>query len=410
MANTQIADFEALLKDVYTPDYVADVSLKTHPTLSMIKRTQSGTVEDNLVTALIYGESPARSATATTSIANAGAGRKKARFVQGSYKDYNTCEVPRILLKGTQSDMKSLLTTVAAEFDQKLVGLGDSMAHALFRNGTGCLSGPVDVSGSTVTVANVADMRFIFTGLLLQASNNDGTDPGHTLLDGGDTITVTGVNREAGTFTFSGTITGFGNGDYIFASGDFQNKFAGFDAFIPGDTSTAPATLYGLDRSVDWDRLGGVRLNCSNIATVKDAITQLRMRLAVYANSSKANTIVIHPTQWARLETELGSAVRYGQVSAEGVEFGFRSIEYMSSRGGLNILADSDCGPTDIWCLDLSTWEFASVGPAPEVQNDGGQILRSLADDVLQIRASYYGSLRCFAPGLNARGYNLPAA
>lgn len=93
----------------------------------------------------------------------------------------------------------------------------------------------------------------------VQASSTDsisGVRAGYTY--------VTAVNRSTGTVTVNSAaaITAFADNDYLFPRGDIDGEIKGLEAWIPAADPGA-TSFFGVDRSVDVTRLGGLRKDLS---------------------------------------------------------------------------------------------------------------------------------------------------
>ena len=79
----------------------------------------------------------------------------------------------------------------------------------------------------------------------------------------------------------------------------------------------------------------------------------------------------------------------------------------MGDAGPVKCVSDINVPQSQIFCLQLDSWDLFSLNAAPHILDyDNQQILRVSDDDAYQIRIGSYANLRCRAPAFNGRGYN----
>ena len=157
------------------------------------------------------------------------------------------------------------------------------IASAMFRNGAGTLAqiaSVANVSGTNylVTLAVVDDASLFEVGMVLLAvQNQDASGTAPT-----DVATVSAVNRSAGTFnvTCSTNIASNWPANYWLAvqgdlpttsNNNFQPsgstttnsllKLAGFAAWLPLSAPSSSDSFFGVNRSLDVQRLSGTQFN-----------------------------------------------------------------------------------------------------------------------------------------------------
>jgi hypothetical protein len=84
---------------------------------------------------------------------------------------------------------------------------------------------------------------------------------------------------------------------------------------------------------------------------------------------------------------------------------GFRSVVLDGMNGEIQIVADRKCPSGVTYGLQMDTWVFASLGPAPRFLAAAGQdgVILDYNADSVEFRTGYYGQLGCYAPGHNIR-------
>ncbi len=345
-----------------------------------------------------YADPQGRSATFATAQANKG-NSEGVEWIITRAKDYSLFSIENEAMEASKGDMNAL----ADLFDEELAGamnaIKRSLAISAYGSGSGKLGKVADVTGSTVTLTVATDISNIEKGMKLVASTADG---GGSLADSGNAITVTGVNRSAGTFTFSGSISGLGSTHFLFAQGDYDAKMKGLAAWLP---LTAPdsTTFFGVNRAVDTDRLAGVRMDLSGLPLV-EGLQKLAHRIAI--NGGSPRHCIMNHMQVAQLEIALGSRVHYVNVSPkDDATVGFQAVTIAGPKGPISVIGDYNCPLDRVYMLQLDTWKLGSLGPAPKlVVSDGLEIRAEASADAFEGRIAFYGNLGCDAPGNNGVG------
>jgi len=272
------------------------------------------------------------------------------------------------------------------------------------------------VAGGTVLpLASPAQIVNFEVGMTLCASSSAGGAPSS------DTVTITGVNRNTG--VISGTASAsslsgnwaIGSGAaYLSVQGDVASGgstttstflcLSGLAAWIPsvdaGDPTSTP--FWGVDRSADPTRLGGIRYDASNY-TIEEGITNALALLN--REGGKPDLCIMDFASYAALVNALGAKVQYVQVKHDEVEVAFEGITFQSAYGKVTVLADRSQQPQTAHLLTMSTWKLRSLGKVPHILTYGMEGLEGLrvgTADALEIRIGYYGNLICSAPGWNA--------
>src|SRR5690348_10584943 len=303
-----------------------------------------------------------------------------------------------------KTDRGSFIRAMKPEIDSALRQLRNSLVHAVYRNGGGAigkLNGGTVAGGTTGTLANISDIRFFSPGQIIGASATDGTSGSQH----SGTLTVQSVNRNTGVITTTANwdtgISAIGVNDYLFVDGDFGAKLSGLEAWVPSSDPGA-TTFFGVDRTADVMRLGGIRQDFSAYP-IEEAIPRLLERLA--REDAETDCIAVHTLDWTNLAIALGSKVVYGTMEAyDDPKIGLRTITVTGPMGDVEILADPNCPPDTLWALQLDTWTLYSLGDIPKMlNNDGNVVLRNVTSDGVEAQLVYRAQLACDAPGWNGR-------
>jgi hypothetical protein len=393
----------AVLKVQYTQKKVNTLAYDKNPFWAMVKK-RTDFLGVNKVVAIRNGQPQGRGADFTTAIANVSPSVYN-RFTVTRARDYAFARVFGEAVEASAKDAGSLLQGLKNEIDGAIFTATRSIAINLFGNGGGA-RGQI-ASGqatATVTLTRPEDTVNFEVGMYLKTSTADGTSG--TLKAG--RVQVTGVDRVNGTVTASGNWTAgiatAAANDFIFQEGDNvanNSMIAGLAAWIPSTTPTSTA-FFGLDRSSDPVRLGGVRYAAGSGGPIEEILIDTAALLV--REGSRPDTVYMNPLDYANLVKAMSGKVIYDRAtSVDMPDIGFEAVKLMGPAGPMKILADLNCPRGRGYMLQLDTWNFESLGGAPKILNlDGQDMLRDATADAYIIRVGYYGNLTCEAPGWNA--------
>lgn len=392
-----MTSFDAALKVHYTNERIARMAYENNPLLAMLAKTEDFGGK-NLPIPIIFATEGGRSA----SFANAQTNVDEFDiddFVLTRVSDYAVAHIDNETIEASKGKNDAFMEAVTTSIDEALHSLTRSLAISLYRNGSGSL-GRVSNSGptTTITLTNIEDIVNFYRGQTLVLSTADG---GGSLKTG--TTKVTKVNRDTGVITVATDVSTFtaagAQNDYIFVQGDYDAKLKGLDAWVP---SSAPgATLFfGVDRSVDTTRLGGVRYDGS-AQPIEEALIDACKRVGREGGSP--DKCFMNFDHWADLEKSLQGRVQYVDLSVDGM-LGFRGIQINGPKGPIDVVPDVNCPPGAAYLLQMDVWKFYGLGKTPRIWDDDGNLyLRRTNADGIEIRALYRGQLGCRAPGWNCR-------
>lgn len=373
---------------------------KDNPYLAMLAKMENFGGK-NLPIPIIYGNPMGRSATFATAQANKTAS-KITDFVLTRNHDYAVASIDNETLDASKGDSNAFMEAATTEIDGAINQITRSLAIALFRSGSGSI-GQCNASATSTTLQlkNANDVTNFEVNMELKFSTADGSG---SLKSGA--VTVVAINRDSGALTtdaLSGIdgSTGVAADDYIFVEGDHAAKLKGLLAWLP---STAPsATAYfGVDRSVDVTRLGGIRYDASSLPIEEGLIGAIHR---VAREGGRPDVIFMDYSSWDALCKSLGSKVQFIDhvVEAGQAKLNFRGIMIHGPRGPVKVIPDQNCPSDRAFVLQMDTWKLYSLGKAPRIQDsDGLKMLREAASDAVEVRVVYYAQLGCRAPGWNA--------
>lgn len=395
----------AVLKTQYTQPKVNNLVYPESPVFAAIKK-RTDFVGDNKVIALQYGNPQGRGADFATGLANISTSVYK-KFTVTRKKDYAFGRVDGEAVDAAGTDAGALLNALKKEIDNAFYTAGRSIAAGMFRNGGGArgqISSTSNTATATITLANPNDIVNFEVDMVLNTSLTDGTSGAKKA----GTVTVLSVDRDAGTITATGNWTaGIGTAaasDYIFQNGDFEavnSMFSGIAAWVPATAPSATA-FYGVDRSVDPTRLGGLRYTANAGGAIEETLIKCSARLA--REGAMPDMAVLNPIDLGNLVVALGNKVVYDRVkSSDNPDIGFKSVSLMGAKGPIDVVSDLNCPSGGGWMLTKKTWCFETLKGAPRILNlDGNDMRASASADSYIFRIGYYGNLTCDAPGWNA--------
>lgn len=388
--------FDAALKVHYTDDRVQNMVYEDAPLLALLpKMEQFG--GKNLPIPIWYGNSQNRSASFSTAVGQS-SNESIEDFVLTRANDYSVAQIDNETMEASEGNANAFMEAAKTAIDGALHTLSRSLSIALYGTGSGKLGQLSATSGVTtlITLSEPEDVVNFEKGMELVLSTANGGGSVKT----GSTI-VTGVDRDAGTVTVAtslATFTAVGAvNDYIFAKGDYDAKIKGLLAWIP---STAPSSsaFFGVDRTQDATRLGGIRFDGSAMP-IEEALVKAASRAA--REGAKPDKCFISYSKYADLENSLGSKVQYVDLKATA-EISFRGIQINGPRGPIQVVPDANCPNDRAFMLCMKTWKLYSLKKVPRIiDSDGLKMLRQSTADGVEIRAVYRAQLGCNAPGHN---------
>ena len=400
-----MTSFDAALKQHYTADRVLNLVYADNPLFALMPKYEDFGGK-NLPIPLLYGNPQNRSKTFAT--AQAGATTSLVTdFVLTRVKDYSIANIDNETLEASKGNANAFMEAATTEIDGAINALTRSLAIGMYRDSSGYIgqvsAEPAEAANTVITMKAEGDITNIEVGqvIVIYSAKSGGSQ---RTIDGSTTdLTVDAVDRSAGTFTAagqaydsSGTIAA---DDYIFVEGDRGLSLSGLEGWVP---SSAPdsTSFFGVDRSVDTNRLGGIRYDGSS-DPIEEALIEGASRVA--REGGKVDHCFLSYAKYAELEKALGAKVQYVDLKVTA-EVGFRGIMLNGPRGPIKVIPDQNCQDDVAWMLQLSTWKLYSLGKAVRViDTDGLTMLRQASADGVECRYGFYGNVGCRAPGYNCR-------
>lgn len=405
-------------KELYPSGAALDVLQHKHVFLSRVAKRGDAYGDTIQSKPIMYALPSGRSAKIATVLSSTGpiGPTKSVKFVGELASDYAGTWIDELTMKKASSDRGAFVAARKTEVDGLIKQLGNSMAHALYRDGSGSLSygnGSWTITGNVITLAQKADTKFFNVGMHLDFSSNvSGVPTALRALAATYRVVVTAIDEDAGTVTcaldangasvtnISTYYTSLANTDFIHAADDFYGsagqKIKGLAAWIP---LTAPGStaFWGVDRTPHVTRLAGHRLDDST-APVEDSILVLAEKM--HERGATPDSCYISPRQFTKAVKRLNAKVEYSDAGGT-VKYGFSNFRVETSAGSVQVFPDPDCPENRGYLLKQDTWVIRHLGLPEVVTTDGLSMLRRSGLDEVEIRARYYAQLMCDNPGEN---------
>lgn len=393
MATANLSTVPYIYKSVYAGKKPENLASRDRVLLSLMKK-EGGFTGDDFKFAIQYGNNQGISSTFSDALANADVTKGK-KFTLTRAMKYGVGTINEEAAEAAGDDKGSFVRLVTSQMDSTIDELGHQLAIALYGNGSGSIGKISSVSGGVITLVQADDARNFSEGQVIQANPNETGNSGSMRSGSG---TVTAVDEDAGTVTYSGTITSVAANDFLYTKGNYDADIKGLAAWLPLTAPTSGDSFFGVDRSAAPQRLAGWR-----VTTTSNSIEENMKKLAakIRRAGGRPKHAFLSPMNWNTLQNNLETKV----VRDEGGEakFGFDSLVMATPAGMVRVYADPECPPDRGYILDMSTWflKYLGSGIPHIVDTDGLRMLRQASADGLEYRFRYWGNLGCWAPGHN---------
>jgi hypothetical protein len=401
-----LSSLDAAMKQYYNDQMYQELVYSGNPLLALLPKDEKFRSK-NMPIPLKISNGGGISASFSVAQAQAAAGAPKFEdFLLTHVQMFSLAEVDGLIFELAQSSAGAFVDAATAASDSAYGRLANTVSTQLFRAAgeLGQLAAePSETAGTfTVTLKNKGDVVNVDVGQTIMAyaalsggspKTSDGSD---------DEWVVAGVDVSAGTITFTGTYNSSGNlaaNDYIFLEGTrgASTVISGLAAWVPPSAPSA-TPFFGVDRTIDATKLGGVRHDGS-AQSIEEALIEASYKVGKVGG--KPEIAAMSFEDYGALVKSLGSKVQY--VDLKVGEVGFRAVEIHGPRGTIKVLADRSCPQGTAWLLDVKSWKLCTAGKAiGPVEQDGRMWLRRPTADGVECRFAFRGNLACNAPGHNA--------
>ncbi len=290
-------------------------------------------------------------------------------------------------MEQTKSDAGAFVDAAKLQMDGGFRNITNNIAFELFGSGTATrgistaasTQNGVVAAGTVLPLSNAQSVVQFEVGMTLVASATDGGAPSS------DTVIITGVDRANGIITGTASASSLsgnwaiGTGlAYLSVQGDLPSggasstgsflALSGLAAWLPVTTPASNDNFWGVNRSADPTRLGGLRYNATSY-TIEEGMTNA----LAFANreGAKPDICIMDFASYAALVNALGAKVQYVQVKHDEVEVAFDGITFQSAYGKITVLADRSCPPQTAYVLTMNTFKLRSLGKVPHILTYG---------------------------------------
>lgn len=401
MPELNLTSFAPALKLLY-PKGLAEVLYPKCPLLGWIPKSRDFYGEAAVITPMIAGSRG--STTFSNAIADQGTVNLK-RFLVTRVKDYAPATLDAETLMASANDKGAISKALDTSVRGALYELGRSTAFQLYSDGTG-QRGSVGVyvlAADVFTLANLEDIVHFEVGMNLQA-----VPVGGVPAPGAPAGEIGSINRRTGEiFTVAAAswdvlIPGFAANDLVFRAGDGGNCAAGLAAWVP-DTdpgvAPTPASLFGLDRTTDTLRLGGIRISGGG-GVMEEVVFDAAAECAV--NGAMPDTLFMNSRRFSELQKS-AYAKTWITVGTDVPGLGYKALEFPTDYGSIKVISDPNCPVGKGYMLTRDSWQLKSLGEMPHFATDDGlKYKRQANSDAIEFRIRCFWNLVCDKPGMNA--------
>lgn len=408
-----------ILKELYDDQKVQWLTYKDNPFLAMIHKEEKFPGKYFPVPVVYSLSSGGTSATFANAYANQSS-PLVAEFLVTRVADFSLATIDGQMLAAAQTDPGAFIDGAELMIDAAFQAAVNRIAIAMFRNGAGTIAQVAsisNVSGNSylITLANPDDASSFEANMVLVAVQNvDGSGSAPS-----DTAVVNSIDRNAGTLlvtSLTNIASDWPANYYLAQQGDLPNatnnnfqpsgstttnsllKLAGLAAWLPLTAPGSSDTFFGINRSIDVQRLSGVNFDGSALS-LEEALLQGTGRIAM--QGGRVDTGICSYATYTALITSLGSKVQY--IDEKIGEIGFRGVQVNGANTVMSIFPDRSCPDGLIYCLEMDSWVLRSQNPAPHILKymDEIEILRVPGVDAAELRVGGYMNMYTNKPGHN---------
>lgn len=317
-------------------------------------------------------------------------------------KHYRVAKVENEVIEATAEGNVDAFEPAFDEFDRAMRAEGNYLNFRFFRTKGGSIGRMSNTSFAT-TVMTLDDASGTW-GVRKNDVVNLSTADGSGSLKSGS-LTVASVQRRSGTITFTANIsTGVATAaanDYVFLAGDHNLAASGLADWAP-DSAPAATSFYGVDRTVDEDMLGGLRVDASDGRPVHEAL--IDGVVALDEMGAEPDVCFANPRKLGTLTKQLEGkwVIMKGQgYGGKEAQIGYRGWQVTIEGHEVTIFSDRCCQVERMWVSQLDTWTMFSAGMAPNfITKRAGSIIKpSETADAWEGRIGEYFNFSCKAPG-----------
>jgi hypothetical protein len=393
------------LKDWYSMVY-DDAAYRDNVFFGLVNKIEG--YGQQLVQAIKIGRTAGHGADIASAITNQSSESRK-KFITPWGISFAVENVDNTEIDVSDSDDGAIVELLGDAGEGCMRKVSEDLEYDMFGDGFGTRGSIGSNSGGgpyVLTLAQRTDTikwQVADVGVSAVANNSASLDTG--------SFTVTVVDTDAGTIT----VTANGgwtptNTHVIFYTADKKAgvlttalKVLGLKLWIP---LTAPSGVdsTGIDRSVDPNKLAGVRIDARN-ADPKQAVNALLTRISINKQADP-RVLMCNPEFYQAYEDSLQNQAVYvrGQGTGEAAVAYYEGIRHIGPKGPCTLYAAPGCDADRFYALDMRTWFLRSPRNKPiKMAGRAGkdQLIDLATADGVQLRWKYLANLSCSFPGAN---------
>lgn len=409
-----IANQDSFLKDVYTTEKILEQSYGENPLFAFMTKEQGVMAGGRRYVQPVEFGNPGGASAEYESAMTDNTVSQYEDFLIPRKKQYQRIVVNHELLFATARKSDAYVSSIK-EFDRGFKSLGEKIGRRIYRTQGGNIAQLAIVSTNTTTLTftdNAAVFNFQINQIL-QFSATDGTG---TLLDGGDTTTVTAVDHEAGSVTIAdnlGTkIAGVATSSFVFQRGDYNACLSGVEDWLPIDNRATKlaASFNSVVRTPAPVYLGGIFYDGTAAGGLDEVIIKATGKAGKYG--AKTSHIFANPESLSDLELISNSKMRIiGELTTSlrsedtgDIIVGFSGYKAIVGGRTVRIYPDRNCPSNRLTGLQLDTWTLWHTGELINWTGEsytGNRLQPSQNEDSAEARLANYSNVGNSAPGWN---------
>lgn len=394
-----VTSANAVLKEYYSTQRVEQLMYKDAPLYALLPKVKDFYGRNYPLPMRVVN--PMGRSNTFTNAQNQKATSVYKEFLLTRSPDYSLASITSEAIMASETNPGAFLRLATAEIDGALESLKRSIAWALYGDGSGALASANAVNTTAnptvLTLKNIEDIVKFEVNQLVEARSGVTTRVFATAIA---TALVTNVDRDLGKITLNvdnsgGTSTVVAN-DTINVVGDYNAKLKGLAGWFP-NTTPSNTSWFGVDRTVDVTRLGGVR-STSTGKPMDEGLIDAARRLGREGGSPDYGFVSF--SKYATLEKTLSSRIIYDDIEVAGVSF--RGIKISGPSKSFTIMPDRDCNDLYGYLLTMDVNALYSLKePVMILDLDGNRMLRDGASDSYEVRCATYSQFGSSFPGAN---------
>jgi hypothetical protein len=318
---------------------------------------------------------------------------------------YGRIQVSGPAIAATKNGAHSFIKAVESEIKGCVRDTKKAVNRQLFGDGRDALAfwtAADDTSGTTIDDGQGNPFIHIQNGGtydLIDASDNE------TVLSGAGIVVTVGAKSSTGyAVTWTGTVSGSADGDYLVESGSLGYQMMGLDGIIDdGNPALLSGGLHGLDATAAAKAFWRAQVFEGSTAGTAEALTLERMQeplsaIAVNSDYSDSDVKFMLSNVWVR---DKYKSLLYDQkrfVNVMKVDGGFTGVEF----NGIPLVVDTQCQRNRIYYVVPETLKIFRTQDFDWMDKDGAVLNRVANRDAYEAVLFHYGDLACVTRNANA--------